>query len=488
MAPHNTLPPEIQVFILERLMEPDERSNGSKYHRSICAGVCKGWQQIIERRTFRHLTLQPSDITKFSRLADPSRRGHIKHILLEIPVKSSSGMWPYNPVPTHEENNAVFTRAVQHLWEVLSTWRGHHITLEIGIYSSFETMAYNDGCENSRKAYSKFLEYGPSGVALPDLHLVQLKCFQDPPSDISALDIWNWRNWSLLGHDSLAFDDGKLLDDSDQDARHFILPEAEVITHLLIRRRYFRNISAKSLSRILKAAPCLETIHLERWCYGRRHQDTVWDMNSAFIGHELPPSLKQFSFYEEFSTDYHQRPRKMRSRRSNLKLLEAMAKSTHHLEHVSISFALDARNFFLPSLQLNGDSLITISLTSNILLSRSNDMVNELLERAAQPAKKMPKLKILELWHCKTGEAGIFRYEKFDRFGSVTWQGTWTFTLSETVRQAWEEGFVDSDRELFGLGVSVINLPPGEITSVRSVFPYLKLKKYILHDVSWTQV
>ncbi|KAF4463154.1 hypothetical protein FALBO_10032 [Fusarium albosuccineum] len=488
MTPHNTSPPEIQVCILERLMEPDEKSNGPKYYRSICASVCKGWQQIIERRTFRHLTLQPSDITEFARLAHPSRRGCIKHILLEIPVKSSSDIWPHNPYQTHEENNAGFTRAVQRLWEVLSTWRGHHIALEFGIYSSFELRVNSGACENTREAYSKFLEYGPSGVALPDLHLEQLKWFQRPPSDIAALDIWNWRNWSLLGHGPLEFDDSKLVDDGDQVPHHFILPEAEAITHLLMRRRYFRNISAKAWSQIFKAAPCLEAIHIERWCYGRRQNDREWDNDSAFLGHELPSSLKQFSFYEELSTDYHQRPGKMRSRRSNLKLLEAMAKSTHHLEHLSISFAFDARNFFQPNLQLNWDSLITISLTSNILVLRSNDMVNELLQRAAQAAKKMPKLKILELWYCKTGEAGIFRYEKFDRFSSVIWQGTWTFTLSETAKQAWDEGFNDSDRELFGLGVSVISLPPEEITSVRSIFPYLKLKKYILHDVSWTQV
>ncbi|KAM5347328.1 hypothetical protein ACJ41O_010333 [Fusarium nematophilum] len=165
-----------------------------------------------------------------------------------------------------------------------------------------------------------------------------------------------------------------------------------------------------------------------------------------------------------------------------------MVETSRHLEHLSISFAIDAQHFFSRTRQLDWKGLKTMALTSDILLSRSNAMVNELLECVAEVAKKMPKLQILEIWHCKTGEAGIFRYEKLDRSSTVTWQGTWSFDMSRLVEEAWREVFTDPVGGLYQLGTEAICLVPEEIAGVGSVSPYLKLKKHILHDASWTQV
>ncbi|KAH7110278.1 hypothetical protein EDB81DRAFT_832203 [Dactylonectria macrodidyma] len=486
MAPQNTLPPEIQLCILTWLMEPDNSSNGSRTHLSLCACVCKHWQLIVEQRTFRHFILHPSDIQDFAGLARPYRRGYIKHIVLEIPIEDADDRRPHNHALNIDENNVVFTQAARNLWEVLSAWRNHRLTVELGIVSSFEMGMDHDDYRNIRASYANFLKQGFSEPASPDPHLEHLKRFEDVPTDISWLDVWNWQKWRFLGTTPLDFDFGRHLSGEDQSARN--LPKVQAIACLLIRRRYFRNISAKALSQIFKAAPCLEVIHLERWCYGRRRDDKKWDIDSALLGHELPPSLKQFSFYEEFSTAYHQQPRKMTIPRLNRRLLKAMIKTSRHLEHISISFAIDARDFFLPNPQLDGGVLITIALTSDTLVSHSSAAVNELLENIAEAAKKMPKLKVLEIWYCKTGEAGIFRYEKSDRSGNMTWLGTWSFDISKQVKQAWHEVFANPDGGLYGLDIKVISLPPEEIASVGSVVPYLKLKKHILHDVSWTQV
>ncbi|KAL6399482.1 hypothetical protein AUP68_18030 [Ilyonectria robusta] len=178
----------------------------------------------------------------------------------------------------------------------------------------------------------------------------------------------------------------------------------------------------------------------------------------------------------------------MRIPRSNRKLLKAMLETSRHLEHLSVSFAIDARGFFSPNPQLDWMFLKTIALTSDILVSRSSAIVNELLESAAKAAKKMPKLEILEIWYCKTGEAGIFQYEKSDRSGNIIWQGTWSFYLSKEVEEAWREVFAEPDWGQYELGVKVINLVPEDFASFGSVFSYLKLTNHILHDVSWTQV
>ncbi|KAH6976488.1 hypothetical protein BKA56DRAFT_633683 [Ilyonectria sp. MPI-CAGE-AT-0026] len=474
MAPQNILdlPPEIQLSILEWLMEPRNYPNGSKTCLSTCASVCKRWQLIVEQRTFRHLILHPSDIEAFARLARSYRRGYIKHILLKIPIEDAEIF--RDEALTDDENTVIFTQTVRHLWEVLSTWRDYRITVELGIVSSFEVRMHDD-YENIRRAYSRFLEQGFYEAALPDPHLEHLKHFENPPTDPSWLDFWNFQKWRFLGTTPLEFGYGRLLDREDQDAPH--IPKAEVITRLLIRRRYFRNISAKALSQIFNATPCIEAIHLERWCYGRRRHDRKWDMHSALTGHELPHSLKQFSFYEEFSTMYHRQPGKMRIPRSNRKLLKGLLETMRHLEHLSVSLAIDARGFFSPNPQLDWMFLKTIALTSDILVSRSSAKVNELLESAAKAAKKMPKLEILEIWYCKTGEAGIFQYEKSD-----------SFYLSKQIEEAWHEVFAEPELGRYELGVKVLNLVPEDFASFESVFSYLKLKKHILHDVSWTQV
>ncbi|KAK7416613.1 hypothetical protein QQX98_005084 [Neonectria punicea] len=486
MAPPNTLPPEIQLLILQQVAELRNSSNDSSARLSICACVCKRWQLIVEQKTFRHLTLDSTEIQDFARIANHSRRGYIKHILLEIPIEDAHDRWLRVDEMGEGENNLIFTLAVRELWEVLSAWKNHRLTVELGIVSSFEINVDKDCYRNTRRAYSKFLEQGSCDVALPDPHIELLTRFQDPPTDPSYLDVWNWRKRRLLGSTPLEFDFDRLLESEEQDKDP--LPKADVIVRLLLRRRYFRNISANALSQIFNAAPRIEVIHFERWCFGRRRYDEDWDMHSALLGHELPPTLKQFSFYEEFSTMYHQQPRKMRPGRRNMRLLKAMIETSRHLEHLSISFAIDAQDFFSHNPQLDWEFLATIALTSTVLVSRSNAMVNELLECVAEGAKKMPKLKTLEIWHYKTGEVGIFRYEKFDRSSKIMWQGTWDFAMSKYVQQAWHQVFTEADGDMYEFGVEVIKLPPEDLTSIGSVFPYLKLKKYILDDVSWTQV
>ncbi|KPM38566.1 hypothetical protein AK830_g7992 [Neonectria ditissima] len=131
MAPRNMLPPEIQLYILECLMEPHKDADGTRARLSVYACVCKRWQWIVERKTFRHLRLHPSDIRDFADLAAPNRRAYIKHILLEIPIGDTIDGFPNNAT-LDEENNVIFTQAVRHLWEVLSAWRNHRLTTASG--------------------------------------------------------------------------------------------------------------------------------------------------------------------------------------------------------------------------------------------------------------------------------------------------------------------------------------------------------------------
>lgn len=117
-------------------------------------------------------------------------------------------------------------------------------------------------------------------------------------------------------------------------------------------------------------------------------------------------------------------------------------------------------------------------------------MVNELLVKVAEVAKRMPRLEILEIWNCEArdNEAGIFRYEKLDRAGNIVWQGTWDLCMSNQVKRAWQEVLIGSDGGHYELGVELMSLQLEELVSLGSIYPYLKVRKHLLDVISWTHV
>lgn len=259
-------PLEIELYILQWLIAPHNTSKDRLARPSNFACVCKAWQRIVEQSTFRHISLRPEGISAFERLVGPasSRRGYVKHVLLEIQV------WEYDHEPCYHHNNYIFTRAVSHLWEVLSTWRNHSLTVELGIFSSFETRMHQLDLQ-----YSDRLREGEPESLLGNPHTDHASRFENPPTDPLFLDEWKRQKRSYLGSRALEFEFGQ----------HHSLLSAPVITRLLVRRRYFRNISAKAFCDMIRAAPSLEVIHLERWCYNRTRSDKEWDKGQF---HQFP--------------------------------------------------------------------------------------------------------------------------------------------------------------------------------------------------------
>ncbi|KAI8723180.1 hypothetical protein NCS52_00173300 [Fusarium sp. LHS14.1] len=394
-ARKSVFPPEIQLYILEWLMPSHNTSKNRLARLSNFACVCKSWQRIVEKSTFHRISLRPAAISTFERLVGPdsNRRGYVKHVLLEIPV----GQVDFDPSASHY--NHVFTRAVSKLWKVLSTWQRHSLTVELGIFSSFEARMHR---WDFRYA-GRILEGEPESL-LGNPHIDHASRFENPPTDPLFLHQWTWQKRSYLGSRALEFQFGK----------YHSLPSTPVITRLLVRRQYFRNISPKAFADMFKATPCLEVIHLERWCYNEILSDKDWDRGSSLMGLHLPSSLKRFSFYDECNTTYHRQGR-MRLPRSNKRLL--------------------------------------------------SDVVNELLVEVAHAAKHMPKLEILEIWNCEARDrkAGIFRYEKLDRAGKIVCQGTWDLDISKQVKRAWQEVLVAPGGGHYELGIEVMSLQPREI-------------------------
>ncbi|KAI8723219.1 hypothetical protein NCS52_00177300 [Fusarium sp. LHS14.1] len=114
-----------------------------------------------------------------------------------------------------------------------------------------------------------------------------------------------------------------------------------------------------------------------------------------------------------------------------------------HLEHISVSFLIDAEDFFYPLWTSQTECTTTweisktLSLTSRILKSYSRSRVNGLLCAAADAAMKMPKLQLLELWGCDEGVTSVFRYRVKDTVTEITWLSTHITKVDQKVINVW---------------------------------------------------
>ncbi|CEF76521.1 unnamed protein product [Fusarium graminearum] len=243
-----------------------------------------------------------------------SRNHLVKHVVLELNLDR------YTWTPTPSEG--CFLKTAQTLFKILSTWDGHGITLEFAILSHEE--------------YKQYFE------------LPQEMLFGGYLADSEAA--WHRKVSLLVGRRSLGF--------LFSQFKYTQLQVVNCISKLLIRRRYFTNIAPISLARIMDALPCLESVHIERWCFGAPEKDAIYDI--GFPNYlRVPRSCKNISFYEEDDTDYHRRVMKRSELAPNASLANSLGKEAHHLENIAVSFSFDAVSFFTPRWGHDFESLFT---------------------------------------------------------------------------------------------------------------------------------
>jgi hypothetical protein len=120
----------------------------------------------------------------------------------------------------------------------------------------------------------------------------------------------------------------------------------------------------------------------------------------------------------------------------------AAANASLELEHLSVSFMVDASYFFHarePSWMW--PNLTSLALTSRLLApDESPTEIDNMLRAAAAAAMKMPNLEITEIWNGRVGLAMLFRYQLAGggRPAVITLRGIWEFALRSPVIQAWE--------------------------------------------------
>ncbi|KAB5513336.1 hypothetical protein GE09DRAFT_1295152 [Coniochaeta sp. 2T2.1] len=311
------------------------------------------------------------------------------------------------------------------------------------------------------------------------------------------------------------------------------LPVAKVVTGLLIRRQFFRDISTSSLRHLLQSLPCLRTLRRENWrlplLADRNADDRLytrtnrpwWEPNCLLP--VLPAGLTTLQLFEDFEIQLHGRYDVERPRDSRIQLLPNLARSTPRLQELSVGFLTEAidvfghRNFYLNPTGIPDFATYRFTHLENVILTsqehlradQSHDKINCLLRAAAAVALKMPRLKVMELWNCADGYASVFRYDSrrvsWDRACTVTWRSNWDYYSDLVIGPDVMEAFARVARAHYPNACAPWSpiapvrfvrdpLPYQECAgfvhgylSYGAVLPYLELRHLVLHPISAMQ-
>jgi hypothetical protein len=182
---------------------------------------------------------------------------------------------------------------------------------------------------------------------------------------------------------------------------------------------------------------------------------------------------------------------------------KAFAVKSPDLEHLSVSFMIDARDFFRSCKTLSDwPRLRSLILTTPLMTKGSRDRISDLLVNAGEVAQKMLHLKSLAIWHCSHENACAVIFHKNDKgdrkgYGSatLTWRGTRDFDFSKEVVETWQEvacacnslqGYFDQcdSRQL----LFRIERVEGEIISHGDAIHHLRLPDGVIDPTSLRQI
>lgn len=220
------LPYELSHKILQTLAEDEIDSRLLAEY----AVVCRSWQAEIENVNFRTLAVKQMDLHDLEQYVTGHRRACLKHVWLRVELSEYSrraSLIPENE-QEQEENNYRYSRSLYDLFKILEGWD-------------------TPGFWETRNGRGLSLELSASSPS------DKPKMFGDAGLD----DDGNSRYFdSLLDFMLLAIDEPQGIHG---------LPMVNVVTAFSILRRNYRNVSATSLTPILRSLPRLEEVRLEPW-------------------------------------------------------------------------------------------------------------------------------------------------------------------------------------------------------------------------------
>jgi hypothetical protein len=210
------------------------------------------------------------------------------------------------------------------------------------------------------------------------------------------------------------------------------------------------------------------------------------------VERSVPKHVKRVSIFKDFNNQLalalnNATPHLGRDIETNsavdLELAKAFAAKSHHLEHLSISYMIDAQQFFTSCQQLpcTWNLLQSLTLTSSTLARTvPHQHVYTVLRNASLIALKMPQLKTMVLWNSEPRQACAVIYQQHtaSAMATLTWRGTWNLELSDDVVEYWKkvapghcylrlekEALRDVDIKSHGDAIHHLRLPDGVVDS-----------------------
>lgn len=167
---------------------------------------------------------------------------------------------------------------------------------------------------------------------------------------------------------------------------------------------------------------------------------------------------------------------------------QALARASLEFKHLSASFIVDARDFFLTD--GTWPALTTLALTSRLLApDAKQDGIDGMLKAAAAAAERMPSLETMEIWNGREGLAGLFRYRsaRRGRTAGITWRGTWDLCLGRDVVQAWAD-VANMERRAGLVVMKEERMDAGKIRFHGDAIHHLGLEAQVVRPVSLYQM
>ncbi|KAF3358823.1 hypothetical protein VdG1_02735 [Verticillium dahliae VDG1] len=118
------------------------------------------------------------------------------------------------------------------------------------------------------------------------------------------------------------------------------------------------------------------------------------------------------------------------------------ASQSRKLERLSVSFLVDAKDFFDSCVKQHGTwrHLETLALTVRLFQQETpHQEINDLLLKASEIAVRMPKLRTMVLWNGARGNACAFVFQAKAGCAFITWRSTWDLEINHRVEEAWEQ-------------------------------------------------
>ncbi|RSL88713.1 hypothetical protein CEP52_015123 [Fusarium oligoseptatum] len=383
-----SLPREIQLMILDYILsnyltKRTDAASEQTYRLSAMSHVCKDWQYLVEKRTFRRLSLRAQDLPmfrKFVRGKNSIRLNHIRHLSLQIELARYTCLNCKKPEKEARitRNNRIFTSALRRLLKVLSSWDRTHggLTLEVAALSPSDLEEDLEQATNFRE-YHTMKSTEPR--AFSNRHIrAALKRLFGTPLEMTPLPQKTRRKPMST------------------------LPKTPIVKGFLIRRSFFRGFALSTLAKLFnESLVSLEWFRFERWASLTYDQEVYFYTDLwAFLIPALPQTVKMLSFsqWSRWKPPWIYKPLDEIDLRKSLS--RALAPLVLQLTEFSPPDLMNIPEFLDQLGQMSDRSgeakLELLSIKGGRF---GHSCVTRILVLAAAAAKALPRLRILEVWH-----------------------------------------------------------------------------------------